>query len=183
MWELDCEESWVPKNWCFWTVVLEHPWALKWCEHSHTLESPLDCEEIQAVQSKEDQSLVFFGRTDAKAEIPILWPPHAKCWLTGKDSEAGRDWGRRGRGRQRKRWLDGITDSMDMSLGELRELVMDREACRSAIHGVTKSDMAELLNSIELNWRMKQHINQGWSWNARLEKLDPYHPCPPTPIL
>ena len=81
MWELDCEEGWVPKNWCSWTVVLEK-----------TLESPLDCKEIQPVHSK-DQSWVFFGRNDAKAETPVLWPPHAKSWLIGKDSDAGRDWG------------------------------------------------------------------------------------------
>ena len=81
MWELDCEESWVPKNWCFWTVVLEK-----------TLESPLDCQEVQPVHSKGDQPWVFFGRNDAKAEIPVLWPPHTKSWLIGKDSDAGRDW-------------------------------------------------------------------------------------------
>ena len=80
MWELDCEESWAPKNWCFWTVVLEK-----------TLESPLDCKEIQPVHSKGDPSWVFFGRTDVKAETPILWPPHAKSWLIGKDPDAGRD--------------------------------------------------------------------------------------------
>ena len=74
MWELDCEESWAPKNWCFWTVVLEK-----------TLESPLDCKEIQPVHSEGDWSWVFFGRNDAKAETPILWPPHAKSWLIGKD--------------------------------------------------------------------------------------------------
>ena len=82
MWELYCEESWVPKNWCFWTVVLEK-----------TLVSPLDCKEIQPVHSKGYQSWVFFGRTDAKAETPVLWPPHAKSWLIGKDSDAGRNWG------------------------------------------------------------------------------------------
>ena len=81
MWELDCEESWVPKNWCFWTVVLEK-----------TLESPLDCKEIQPVPSKGDQSSVFFGRNDTKAETPVLWPPGTKKWLIGKDSDAGRDW-------------------------------------------------------------------------------------------
>ena len=82
MWELDCEEGWVLKNGCFWTVVLEK-----------TLESPLDCKEIQPVHSEGDQSWVFFGRTDAKAETPVLWPPLAKSWLIGKDSDAGRDWG------------------------------------------------------------------------------------------
>ena len=86
-WELDCEERWAPKNWCFWTVVLEK-----------TLESPLDCKEIQPVHPKGDQSWVFFGRTDAKAETPILWLPHAKSWLIGKDSDAGRDWGQEEKG-------------------------------------------------------------------------------------
>ena len=82
MWELHCEESWAPKNWCFWTVVLKK-----------TLESRLDCKEIQPVHSKGDQSWVFFEKNDAKAETPILWPPDKKSWLIGKDSDAGRDWG------------------------------------------------------------------------------------------
>ena len=82
MWELECEESWMPKNWCFWTVVLEK-----------TLESPLDCKEIQPVHPKGDQSWVFIGRTDVEAETPILRPPDAKSWLIGKDPDAGRDWG------------------------------------------------------------------------------------------
>ena len=87
VWELDCEESWAPKNWWFWTVALEK-----------TLESPLDCKEIQPVYPKGDQSWVFIERTDAEAEIPILWPPHMKSWLTGKDPDSGKDWGQEEKG-------------------------------------------------------------------------------------
>ena len=87
MWELDYKESWVPKNWCFWTVVLEK-----------TLESPLDCKEIHPVHPKRDQSWMFIGRADVEAETPILWPPHTKSWLIGKDPDAGRDWGQEEKG-------------------------------------------------------------------------------------
>ena len=102
MWELDCEEGWVPKNWCFWTVVLEK-----------TLKSPLDCREIQPVDSEGDQPWNFFGRNDAEAETPVLWPPHAKSWLIGKDCDAGRDRGQEEKGTTEdemawwQHWLDG----------------------------------------------------------------------------
>ena len=108
MWELDYKESWVLKNWCFWTVVLEK-----------TLESPLDCKEIQPVHPKWDQSWVFIGMTNAEAETPILWPPDAKRWIIGKDPDAQKDWEQEERGRQKMRRLDGITNSMDLGLGGL----------------------------------------------------------------
>ena len=138
MWELDYNESWVLKIWCFWTVVLEK-----------TLESPLDCKEIQPVHPKGNQSWILIGKTDAEAETPILWLPNVKNWLIWKDPDGGKDWRREEKGRQRMRWVDDSTDSMNMSLSKIWGLVMEREAWCAAIHGLQKVGHDWVT---ELNW-------------------------------
>ena len=128
MWELDYKESWALKNWYFWTMVLEK-----------TVESPVDCREIQPVHPEGDQSWVFIGGTDPEAETPVLWPPHAKSWLFGKDPDAGRDWGQE----EKETTEDEIVGWHHRLNGHESEwtweFVMDREAWRAAIHGVAKS--------------------------------------------
>ena len=140
LWELDCKESWAPKNWCFWTVVLKK-----------TLESPSDFMEIQPVHPKGDQSWVFFGRTDAKAETPVLWPPHAKSWLIGKDSDAGRDWGQEEKGMTEDE-MAGWHHQLDGREFEWSPGVGDGQgglACCTS-WGRKESDTTEQLNWIEL---------------------------------
>ena len=126
MWELDYKEIWASKNWCFWTLVLEK-----------ILECPLDC-KINPVNSKGNQPWMFIGSTDAEAEAPILWPLDGKSWLIGKGPDVGKDWRQAEKGMTEDEMV-GSHHWLDMSLGKLRQLVMDREAWRATVHGVTKS--------------------------------------------
>ena len=154
MWELDYKEIWVLKNWCFWTVVLEK-----------TLESPLDCKEIQPVYSKGDQSWVFFGRNDAKVETAVLWPPHAKSWLIGKDPDAGKDWGQEEKGATEDEmvgwhhWLNGHVFEQTLGNGEgqgslacCKEVTKESQRVTRRSQRIAELDMTEWLNN---NWLTK----------------------------
>ena len=140
--ELDYKESWAPKNWCFWTVVLEK-----------TLESPLDCKEIQPVHPKGDQSWMFIGRTDVEAEPPVLWPPDAKSWLIWKDPDAGKDWGQEKGMTEDKmvgwhHWLNGHEFGWTPGVGDGQGSL---ECCSS--WGLKESDMTERLNWTDVWFR------------------------------
>ena len=162
MWELDCEESWALKHWCFWTVVLEK-----------TLKSPLDCKEIQSVHPKGDQSWVFIGGTDAEAETPKLWPPDAKSWLIGKDPDAGRDWGQEEKGMTEDEmagWhhrLDGHEFEWTLGVGDGQGGL----ACCDSWGLRVRHDWVNELNWTELNWEIslrklaipKEHFMQRWA--------------------
>ena len=156
MWELNYKEIWALKNWYFWTVVLEK-----------TLESSLDCKEIQPVNPKRNQSWIFIGRTDAEAEIPILWPPDAKNWLNGKDPDAGKDWKQEEKGKTEEEmvgwhyWLDGNEFEQTLRVG-------DREALNAVVHGVAKSqtqlsDWTEQQN-IPLKIQQMHYLSQWSAW-------------------
>ena len=160
MWELNCEEIWAPKNWCFWTVVLER-----------TLESPLDCKKIQPVHSEGDQPWDYFGRNDAKAQTPVLWLPHVKSWLIGNDSDAGRDWGHEEKGMTEDEmagwhhWLNGCESEWTLGVDDGQGAL----ACCDS-WGHKESDTTERLNwtTIWLSNSTPQYISK------RAENIGPH---------
>ena len=167
MWELDYKESWVLKNLCFWTVILEK-----------TLESSLNCKEIQPVHPERDQSWVFIGRTDVEAETPILWTPDVKSWLIWKDSDAGKDWTQEETGTTEDEMVGWHHRLNGHGFGWLCKLVMDREAWHAAVHVVTKSrrwlsDWSELNKityiiynlNMEKNWFQPNFFFSPWKVN------------------
>ena len=155
MWELDSKESWVLKNWCFWTVVLEK-----------TLESPLDCKEIQPVHPKWNQSWIFIGRIDAEAETAILWPPDVKRWLIGKDPDAGENWRQEEKGTTEDEtvgWhhrFDGLESEQALGVGDGQGRLC------AAVHGIAESDTTQWLNWTDLYWTSSacQILSTTWGY-------------------
>ena len=174
MWEMDYKESWVPKNWYFWTVVLEK-----------TLESPLNCKEIQPVHPKGNRSWMFIGRTDVEAEIPMLWPPDTKNWLTGKDPDSGKDWRQEEKGMTEDEmfgwhhWPNGHVSD------ELWEIVEDREAWRTASMGsqrvrqdwVTEQQQKYILENVIWNLNLKFFTKISWTYfhGKKMYKFTPFN--------
>ena len=148
MWELDCKDSWAQKNWCFWTVVLKK-----------TLESPLDRKEIQPIHPKGNQPWVFIGRTDAEAKTPILWPPHAKSWLIGKDSDAGKDWGQEEKGTTKDE-MAGWHHQLDGREFEWTPGVGDGQGGLSCCDSWGPKSRTRLSDWSELNWKMSPIVNE-----------------------
>ena len=168
MWDSDCEEVWALKNWCVWTVVLEK-----------TLESPLDCKEIQPVHSERDQPWDFFGRNNAKAETPVLWSPHIKCWLIRKGPDAGRDWGQEEKATTEDEmtgwhhWLDGHEFGWTPGVGDGQGglACCDSRDCK-------ESDKTYTLNWTELNWTelnwTDDKLSRKWAQRDLPQKQSPY---------
>ena len=149
MWELDHKEDWVLKNWCFRTVVLEK-----------NFESPLVCKEIKPVNPKRYQPWIFFGRTDAKSEAPMLWPPDVKSQLVGKDPDAGKDWRQKEKGEIEDERLDSIINSVVINLSKLWKIVEDRGTWRAAVHGVPRVGHNLATKQQQQKWHL---INSSWS--------------------
>ena len=162
MWELDNKKGWALKNRCLWTVVLEK-----------TLESPLNSKESKPVNPPGNQAWIFIGRTDVKAEAPILWPPDVKSWLTGKDPDAEKDWGQEEKGARENEMVGGITNSTNMSLSKLQEMVKDRKPRDAAVHWVAKHRTWVSAEQQQMCWSMS-HQTSTITLNQQAREMTPW---------